>query len=102
MIIDLNDEVWGFGGNYYGQLGLEDNKNRRRPTKLNIKAKYISCGDCHTAIIGLNNEVYIFGSNNFGQLGLEDSDNQNKPILIENVKARSVSCGSCHTIILLL
>ena len=34
MIIDLNNNVWAFGYNDYGQLGLGDNQNRNIPTQI--------------------------------------------------------------------
>jgi alpha-tubulin suppressor-like RCC1 family protein len=43
VIIDLNNNVWIFGCNYYGQLGLDDTIERNVPTQIpNIKAKYTS------------------------------------------------------------
>ncbi len=36
IAIDLNDNVFGFGYNYHGQLGLGDTENKCEPTKLSV------------------------------------------------------------------
>ncbi len=77
--------VWVFGSNKYGQLGLGDNKNRNVPTQmLNQKAKQVSVGGESTAIIDLENNVWVFGGNYFGQLGLGDNQDRNIPTQILN------------------
>ena len=108
MIIDLENNVWAFGSNYYGQLGLGDNLNRDIPIRiLNMKAKFISCGYYHTMMIDLDNNVWAFGRNECGQLGLpldtcplDNHPNRNTPIQIPNIKAKSISCGKYHTIMI--
>jgi alpha-tubulin suppressor-like RCC1 family protein len=105
MIIDLYNNVWGFGFNRYGQLGLGDNKDRIKPTPIlsqgdKIKAKFVSCGDYHTMMIDLDDNVWSFGDNQYGQLGLGDNQRRDIPTLLENIKARSISCGRWHTMII--
>ena len=52
MVIDLNDNVWTFGRNRYGQLGLGDQENRSRPEQIiGLKVKVISAGGYHTVVI---------------------------------------------------
>src|SRR4029079_10784385 len=53
IIIDIENNVWAFGANYSGQLGLNDRNNRFIPTIIlfndkPIKAKSIACGSGHT------------------------------------------------------
>ena len=101
ILIDMNNNVWAFGYNTFGQLGLGDNTNRNVPTKINgIKAKYVSCGENHTLLIDLNNNVWVFGSNDNGQLGLGDNINKYVPTKINGIKAKYVSCGENHTVII--
>jgi alpha-tubulin suppressor-like RCC1 family protein len=99
MIIDLNDNVWTFGENDAGQLGLKDIQNRHVPTFLNIKAKQISTGHCHSLLIDMNDNVWSFGNNQYGQLGLGDDENRLVPIQIVGIKAKSISCGESHSCI---
>ena len=101
MIIDLNNNVWAFGSNNFGQLGLGDNQYRLIPTQIpNIKAKSVSCS-YHTMIIDLNNNVWAFGQNDHGQLGLGDRQDRNIPTQIPNIKAKTSSCGHSNTILIL-
>ncbi len=102
MIIDMNNNVWAFGFNKYGILGLGNDVNILIPEKINgvTSAKYISCGDFHTVIIDMNNDIFSFGYNTFGQLGLGDNMERNTPTKIPNIFGKSVSCGSYHTVII--
>nr|QBK90262.1 MAG: F-box and regulator of chromosome condensation repeat protein [Pithovirus LCPAC102] len=103
IIIDENDDLWSFGFNYNGQLGLDHNIDRKIPTKIefNYKVKSVSCGDNHTIIIDENNDLWSFGSNKSGQLGLGDNEDRDKPKKLQfNYKVKSVSCGQNHTIII--
>nr|QBK90288.1 MAG: F-box and regulator of chromosome condensation repeat protein [Pithovirus LCPAC102] len=103
MLIDENDELWGFGYNAYGQLGLGHNENINIPTKIpfNYKVKIISCGGNHTMIIDKNNELWSFGDNMCGQLGLCHNEDINIPIKIPlKNKVKSVSCGNEYTILI--
>jgi hypothetical protein len=101
VLIDINNNVWAFGFNKYGQLGLGDNINRNIPIQIpNIKAKYVACGSMHTMIIDINNNVWAFGDNYKKQLGLGDNINRDVPTLIPKIKAQSVSCGEFFTMII--
>lgn len=107
MIIDMNDNVWAFGYNNNGQLGLGNQMIHFSPTQVlpitgqNLKAKAISCGKSHTILIDLNNNVWAFGGNDMGQLGLGDTQDRHVPTQIPNINAQSVSCGYKHTIIVI-
>ncbi|MGL4950855.1 MAG: RCC1 domain-containing protein [Mycoplasma sp.] len=70
--IDSNLYVWGYNGN--GQLGLGDKNNRNTPTKLSSVGtpKIISAGGGSIRVLNTSNELYTCGANNNGQLGLGD------------------------------
>jgi len=71
IILDLNNNVWTFGRNNEGQLGLDDTTNRLIPTLIpHLKAKWIAAGGNHSIIIDLEDNVWSFGINEYGQLGL--------------------------------
>ena len=58
-IIDLDNNIWVMGKNYYGQLGLGDKNMRLIPTILSdIKGKSISCGGFYTTIIDMDNNIW--------------------------------------------
>ncbi|KAM3135292.1 hypothetical protein pb186bvf_012590 [Paramecium bursaria] len=78
VLSNIND-VWCFGSNQYGQLGLVDFKQYDKPTQNNLLVKIvqISCGRLHT-LVALTNEgvVLAFGSNTNGQLGIDNKKNK--------------------------
>lgn len=92
LIIDLNNDIYGWGSNYIGQLGFGESKNICIPTKISgIKARSISsCSDC-LMIIDLNKEVWVSGSNYIGQLGIKKDDHIiYYPEKIPNIKAKKI------------
>lgn len=99
--IDLDNNVWIFGCNHNGELGLGDITNRYSPTKIpNIKAKKIYCGYAHTLIIDMGNNVWTFGYNTQGQLGLGDHEDRHIPTQIKRLKAIDAAIGEyCSGII---
>ncbi|GAH68795.1 unnamed protein product, partial [marine sediment metagenome] len=101
MIIDTSANVWAFGNNDHGQLGLGDLLCRNKPTQiLNVKAKTISCGQEHTIIIDTTASLWSFGHNIDGQLGLGDNNDRCTPAQIYDTKAKAISCGGyCSMII---
>jgi hypothetical protein len=59
VAIDFNNDVWGFGYNNSGSLGLVHRTNQGIPTKIpHFKVKSISTG-VHTVAIDLNNDVWV-------------------------------------------
>jgi alpha-tubulin suppressor-like RCC1 family protein len=60
FVIDFNDEIWAFGGNYFGQLGLGDLKDRLKPTKIpNLKVQSVIAGFNLTLALDFNNHVWV-------------------------------------------
>lgn len=104
MIIDLDNNIYAFGANNFGQLGLNDTSHQFIPTQIpDIKARFVTCGAYFTIIIDLNDDIWSFGSNGFGQLGLGDRQNRLCPIRIFNdisIKIKYVSCGICHVMMI--
>ena len=92
--------VWG--RNREGQLGLGDRIDRERPTKLQLKnIVSIECGGDYTMAFTKNNDVYTWGSNYHGQLGLGGSQCHASPVLLclPNINIMAIGCGDLHTVI---
>ena len=107
VIITEDGNLYSFGFNYFGQLGLGDTTERNVPMLVNVpngsKVKVVGCGDDHTIIITENGALYSFGRNESGQLGLDDGDDRNRPVLVNvpgGLKVKAVSCGNSHTVII--
>ena len=94
-------DVYAFGWNIYGDLGLGDMDTRYIPTKIenlsNVKA--IAAGEHHTLILLENGDVYASGVNLSGQLGLGDLENRNVPTKIRNLS--NVKAIAAHDLELL-
>ena len=75
MCIDINNDLWIFGNNFCGQLGLgnlmKEYKPIKHPTLSNIID--ISSGGSGTFIKTFDHKIYAFGYNNYSQLGIKTS-----------------------------
>jgi alpha-tubulin suppressor-like RCC1 family protein len=72
MAIDKNGRAWGWGFNFFGQLGDNSTTSRRTPVSVAGAVKtfcQISAGFSHTAAIDKNGRAWGWGSNGTGQLG---------------------------------
>ncbi len=97
----INNEVYGWGLNDRGQLGLGNNLNQNSPQKLNLRRiKKISCGDYHTMALENSGQVYAWGCNKYGQLGSGNRISQNSPQKLNLLNIKKISCGYYHTIAL--
>ena len=85
MCLDSDNNLYVFGDNKYGQLGLGDTKCRNKPMKHPSLSNIIdvSRGGNHSFVKTSNNEIYAFGNNRYSQLGITaEKDKQLTPIRI--------------------
>ena len=123
LILDEKNNVYSFGNNEDGVLGIENDKLKSSNFikidfgKYNNRIKSISAGTVHNIALSDDGKVFAWGSAQGGQLGLNEkilSQNKNKnfyistPTLVpiknenpnENMKIVRISCGEAHTIVL--
>ena len=101
MALTDSNEVYAWGRNYHGQLGLGNNTHYNSPQKLNLRhIKKISCGVLHTMALDNSGEVYAWGRNNYRQLGLDNNINQNFPQKLNLRHIKKIGCGYHYTIVL--
>ncbi len=103
LILSGSGQVYSFGNNQNGQLGLGDNGQRLIPTLIpginNIK--HISAGYGYSLIVNSSGQVYSFGFNHSGQLGLGDFNDRNIPTVIPGTNdIVSIATKWNHSIIL--
>ncbi len=110
MLID--DTLWGVGYNGYGQLGLGDNNDRNKFTKVESDVKDIICGKYHSYIIKNDNTLWCCGVNHNGQLGLGDYYERNKFTKVGTKvgtkgdtkgfthDVKKIICGTYHTFLI--
>uniref|UniRef100_A0A8D0AQF6 HECT and RLD domain containing E3 ubiquitin protein ligase 4 n=1 Tax=Sander lucioperca TaxID=283035 RepID=A0A8D0AQF6_SANLU len=98
-------QVFSWGQNRYGQLGLGIN-GQSIPTPQIIQSlqgipfAQISAGGAHSFALTLSGAVFGWGCNKFGQLGLNDSNDRSFPALLKSLRSQRViyiSCGEDHT-----
>ena len=67
-------QVFAWGNNSLGQLGLNDTINRRAPAPIEalwaIPVAQLAAGDFHSAALTINGFLFTWGNNEKGQLGL--------------------------------
>ena len=98
--------VYCWGENDSGQLGLGDYKDRTNPVEFKIEEnlspiKQIICGGYHTFTICENNKIYCWGRNYEGQLGLGDQKETCNPVEMKiegnSSPIKQIICGKDHT-----
>lgn len=86
--IDVNGDLYSWGANGDGQLGVGDTTNRSTPTLVlgGIKWKYISVDAQNTnSVFGIteDGDMYAWGNNSQGRLGVAaDSVSRSSPVLV--------------------
>ena len=71
-----NNELYSFGDNYYGELGI--NSDTKHPNNSNINKCLVddvvdvSASDSNVLVLTSNNRVYSWGRNQYNQLGIEE------------------------------
>ena len=86
LALTQQGEVYAWGRNYSGQLGLKHNFSAIKPELVempnNVSVKQISCGIYHSLLLTTEGNIYSFGYNRHGQLGHNHENNINFPTLI--------------------
>ncbi len=110
MVLMENEDLYVFGDNEEGQLGLNDNLDRNRPIRNDFfkekgSIKQIVLGVLHSMILMENDDLYVFGDNGLGQLGLNDNLNRNRPIRNDFFKdkgsIKQIVLGGLHSMVLM-
>ena len=89
IALDKNSQVWGWGYNYYGQLGDNTVINRCTPVSiLGTKKTFcnVSAGGSYTIGLDKNGQVWEWGNNYYGQLGDNSIINRCTPVSILGIK----------------
>ncbi len=101
LVLLENGDLYAFGYNNYGQLGLGDTTNRNRPTKLALSGvSLIDAGYRHSLAVLENGDVYCWGQGG-PKLGLGDRNNRNTPTRIEGLRGNNglaIAAGFSHSL----
>ena len=83
VFTDLDDNVWSFGHNTRGELGLGHTEPTNEILQIpQLKGKEVFAGDNITFLIDLDDNIWIWG------------DNQSTPIKLYHSKAKTLSVNS--------
>lgn len=77
--IDIDNNLWSMGNNYYGSLGLnidDDHVSMFQKVPSDIKFNFVSCGDGYVLAIDTDGNLWGCGSNADNKLG-----NKNFPMI---------------------
>ncbi|KAH0515912.1 RCC1 and BTB domain-containing protein 1 [Microtus ochrogaster] len=99
MAVLDSGEVYGWGYNGNGQLGLGNNGNQLTPVRVaalhNVCVNQIACGYAHTLALTDDGLLYAWGANTYGQLGNGNKINVLNPthIMVEKERAQGICPG---------
>ena len=104
MCVSEEGDVYSFGDNTDGKLGLDDFANCGFPKKIEslCNVDFVECGDDFTFCKTLSNDIYGWGYNDNGELGFGSRQKQVKPYHITNWPddVVDIKCGLRHTLVL--
>ena len=100
----INGEVYAWGDNSYGQLGIGNTENQSSPVKIESLSnvdEIIYCDDlgCSVYARTINGEVYAWGDNSYGQLGIGNTTyKQSTPQKIEGLTNVEEIYAEAHSV----
>ncbi|KAI3366292.1 hypothetical protein L3Q82_009762 [Scortum barcoo] len=101
MALVENGEVFGWGYNGNGQLGIGNNGNQLTPCRLaalqGLCIQQIVSGYSHCLAQTDKGLLYAWGANTYGQLGTGNKSNHLSPVQIMADKERVVEVAACHS-----
>uniref|UniRef100_A0A8C5QVY9 RCC1 and BTB domain containing protein 2 n=1 Tax=Leptobrachium leishanense TaxID=445787 RepID=A0A8C5QVY9_9ANUR len=101
MAVVDNGEVYAWGYNGNGQLGLGSSGNQPTPCRIaalqGIHVEQVVCGYAHTLALTDEGGIYGWGANSYGQLGTGNKSNQSYPVQVSVDKERIVEIAACHS-----
>lgn len=103
FILMENGDLYAFGNNILGQLGLGEEELYSIPRKLDGfgPVRAVSAGDMHSLFLLKEGIVFSSGRNYLGQLGLGDRENRLIPEQIPGLEeVKALSAGETHSLTL--
>ena len=98
LLLKENGDLWVWGDNSHGQLGLQDDSFYLLPQKLMENVRDIAAGDNFSMAIAQDRSLWVWGDNSAGQLGFGDKVNRTKPErLVTGVQ--TVQGGNAHMLV---
>ncbi|XP_006143351.2 E3 ISG15--protein ligase HERC5 [Tupaia chinensis] len=105
MALSMTGNVYSWGKNDFGQLGLGHTESKDSPSLLRAldsqKVDFLACGGSHTALLTQDGLVFTFGAGKYGQLGHSSTRDELRPCLVTELlgnRVTQIACGRWHTL----
>ncbi|XP_059970931.1 E3 ISG15--protein ligase HERC5 isoform X2 [Mesoplodon densirostris] len=105
MALSMSGNIYSWGRNDCGQLGLGHTDNKASPSLIEVlanqKVEFLACGGSHTALLTKDGLVFTFGAGKYGQLGHNSTQNELRPCLVTGLvgnRVTQIACGRQHTL----
>ena len=105
LALTKDGELFAWGANNFGQLGLGDNIDKYTPVQVGSGNNWgsISVGVNHTLALTKDGEIFAWGNNTGSRLGDGTSTHRNEPVLIcDQMDWISICAGHEHSVALTL
>lgn len=106
LAVDTDGNVWAWGRNKYGQIGMDENLNPTSitPEKVGIINDIVAveAGSEHSIALRRDGTVWTWGNNEYGQLGNGETTNANNTpeIVLGLTGIMEIAAGNNHTLAL--
>jgi alpha-tubulin suppressor-like RCC1 family protein len=102
-VTPLEQQLWSWGSNNFGQLGLNDTDNRSSPVQIGSLGDWstnLPVGTYYTSpVIKIDGALWSWGRNDFGQLGQGNTINRSSPVQVGALTGwLQTSGGFLHTL----
>jgi alpha-tubulin suppressor-like RCC1 family protein len=92
LALTENGQVFSWGSNQFGQLGIEDMGESKKPILVKVDSNNnqskpimrIACGSHHSLLLSKSGDIYSFGRNDCFQLGLNNKLDRYSAVRIDN------------------
>eukprot|EP00026_Physarum_polycephalum_P001542 Phypoly_transcript_01544.p1 GENE.Phypoly_transcript_01544~~Phypoly_transcript_01544.p1 ORF type:complete len:1030 (+),score=135.85 Phypoly_transcript_01544:65-3091(+) len=105
MALTVSGNVYSWGNNKFGQLGLGDSDTRSTPTLVRaLRGKHIvqiACGAHHTIARSDKETIFSWGSGAAGQLGHGETGHETSPrpiLALAGYDIGGIACGRRHSL----
>jgi RCC1 and BTB domain-containing protein len=109
LVLTNCGDLYGFGHNFYGQIGCGNTTDQLKPIKIhgfnyeNIVS--IACGVWHSLVLTETGQAYSWGWNGsirleLGNTGIIYHKSPQRIVLNNNQDIKSIACGSQHSLLL--
>ena len=87
LLIDAAGNVWAWGANDFGQLGIGSNEDQTAPCQIDTLSgiEAVAVGEKHSLALDGDGNVWVWGRNDKYQLGLGTSKNSSTPVKLTTI-----------------